>query len=71
MSWASPLTRATTTALRGVSRMESLEIVLEKSKTQYSQSEKEYMAEEKNRIYRRLLCRMGAAGPFRGSAHDA
>lgn len=45
--------------LRGVSRMESLEIVLEKSKTQYSQSEKEYMAEEKNRIYRRLLCRMG------------
>lgn len=45
--------------LRGVSRMESLNIILEKSKTQYSQSEKEYMAEEKNRIYRRLLCQMG------------
>ena len=41
--------------LRGVSRMESLQILLEKSKTQYSNKEKSAMAEKKNDYYRRLL----------------
>lgn len=41
--------------LRGVSRMDSLEIVLEKSETIYSVQEKEKFAEEKNSIYRSLL----------------
>lgn len=43
---------------RGVSRMESLEIVLEKSKRKYSQEEKIQLAEQKNEIYRRLLSDM-------------
>lgn len=41
--------------LKGVSRMDSLEIVLEKSETIYSVQEKEKFAEEKNSIYRSLL----------------
>lgn len=44
--------------LRGVSRMASLEIVLEKSEKSFSEAEKEDMAEEKNAIYRRLLSSM-------------
>ena len=41
--------------LRGVSRMDSLEIVLENSPLKYSQSEKEALAEEKNELYRQYL----------------
>lgn len=41
--------------LRGVSRMESLEILLEKSSRAYSDVEKEEMAGRKNAIYRDLL----------------
>lgn len=41
--------------LRGVSRMESLEIVLEKSKTAYSQEEKQLLAERKNRYYKEMI----------------
>lgn len=41
--------------LRGVSRMESLDIILEQSPVSYSQEEKEHYAEEKNRHYRELL----------------
>ena len=37
--------------LRGVSRMESLDIILEKSMVQYTYDEKERLAEEKNRYY--------------------
>ena len=44
--------------LRGVGRMESLDIVLEKSDRNYSLSEKEAMAEKKNNIYKSLLSRM-------------
>jgi len=44
--------------LRGVSRMASLEIILERSTKQYSQEEKEKMAEHKNNIYRSLLVNM-------------
>ena len=41
--------------LRGVSRMESLEIVLERATTAYTDAEKVAMAEKKNNIYRELL----------------
>ncbi|MBD5549559.1 MAG: beta-phosphoglucomutase [Lachnospiraceae bacterium] len=44
--------------LRGVSRMDSLEIILERSAVRYSQAEKEKFAEEKNEHYRELLASM-------------
>lgn len=44
--------------LRGVSRMESLEIILEKSEKNYSQEEKEKFAERKNVTYVKLLEKM-------------
>ena len=40
---------------RGVSRMASLEVVLEKGDKEYSQEEKEALAEQKNGYYRELL----------------
>lgn len=40
---------------RGVSRMASLEVVLEKSDRQYSQEEKEILAERKNDYYKEML----------------
>lgn len=47
--------------LRGVSRMESLEIILERSEKEYSQDEKNAFAEEKNDTYRELLKQMTTA----------
>ena len=47
--------------LRGVSRMESLEIVLERYDGQLSPEEKIAAAEEKNERYRQLLCQMSPA----------
>lgn len=44
--------------LRGVSRMDSLEIVLEHSTKKYSQEEKDALAEEKNDTYKELLLQM-------------
>ena len=44
--------------LRGVSRMASLEIVLDGSDKHYTDAEKAGFAEEKNTIYRELLGRM-------------
>lgn len=41
--------------LRGVSRMESLEIILERAEREYSDSEKEALATFKNDIYKELL----------------
>lgn len=41
--------------LRGVSRMESLEIILERADKQYSNEDKHYFAERKNNVYRELL----------------
>ena len=46
---------------RGVSRMESLEIVLEKAPRAYTDEEKLEMAEWKNDAYRRLLANMSPA----------
>lgn len=45
--------------LRGVSRMESLEIVLERASRTYTDEEKEAMATDKNAYYRELLQTMG------------
>ncbi len=45
--------------LRGVSRMESLEIILEKSDKAYTDEEKIAFAMEKNDLYRELLHQMG------------
>lgn len=47
--------------LRGVSRMESLEIILEKSEKSYSPEEKELLAEEKNQTYQSFLRMMTSA----------
>ena len=47
--------------LRGVSRMASLEIILEKSSKAYTQAEKEALADEKNAVYRQLLHRITTA----------
>lgn len=47
--------------LRGVSRAESLEILLEQSPAVYTAAQKRAMAEEKNRVYCGLLRRMGPA----------
>jgi len=47
--------------LRGVSRMESLEIILEKAEQAYTDAEKLAFAEEKNAMYRQLLANMSPA----------
>jgi beta-phosphoglucomutase len=47
-----PFTRHDNERLRGVSRMESLEIILEKSKRTYSEVEKHALATRKNDYYR-------------------
>lgn len=44
--------------LRGVSRMESLEIVLKNGNRDYSMAEKQVLAEQKNQYYRALLNKM-------------
>ena len=41
--------------LRGVSRMASLEIILERADKAYTEEEKEQMAYEKNETYKKLL----------------
>lgn len=53
-----PFGRTVNNRLRGVSRMESLEIILEKSPVAYSEAEKQAMAAEKNELYRTLLAQM-------------
>jgi len=52
--------------LRGVSRMESLEIILEKSQKEYSEEEKNEMAEYKNTIYRESLKDLSSTDIFPG-----
>lgn len=46
--------------LRGVSRMESLDVILSLGKKQYTDEDKRAMAEEKNKTYRQLLRQMSA-----------
>ena len=56
-----PFDRERNNLLRGVSRMDSLNIILEKSDKTYSDEEKTAFAEEKNTLYRQLLGRMSPA----------
>jgi len=56
-----PFDRHDNERLRGVSRMESLDILLEKADRAYSEAEKEAMATRKNDIYRGLLVRLSPA----------
>ena len=53
-----PFDRERNNLLRGVSRMASLEIILEKAGKEYSDEAKIAFAEEKNALYRELLGRM-------------
>lgn len=53
-----PFTREDNNALRGVSRMASLELVLKKASKTYSDEEKVAMAEKKNNYYREYLSTM-------------
>lgn len=53
-----PLDEGINQQLRGVSRMESLEIVLGAHRKEYSQEEKVALAEEKNRLYGQYLATM-------------
>lgn len=56
-----PFDRTVNNRLRGVSRMESLEIILEKAEGVYTGDEKNAFAEEKNQLYRELLNSMSTA----------
>ena len=56
-----PFDRERNGLLRGVSRMESLEIQLEKSARTYSEEEKQAFAAEKNVLYRELLSKLTPA----------
>ena len=56
-----PFNETDNNRLRGVSRMESLNIVLEKSTKTYTEDEKVAMATEKNDTYRELLHQMTPA----------
>lgn len=68
-----PFDRTINNRLRGVSRMDSLEIILEKSAVQYTQEQKIAFAEEKKRnvqnvVGKNVPCRRvkrGVANPFR------
>ncbi|MBR3106055.1 MAG: beta-phosphoglucomutase [Clostridia bacterium] len=56
-----PFDRERNNLLRGVSRMASLDIILEKSDKTYTDEEKAVFAEEKNNNYRTLLAQMSPA----------
>ena len=56
-----PFDRARNNLLRGVSRMESLRIILEKSSRVFTPEEQAAFAEEKNALYRQLLAQMSPA----------
>ena len=56
-----PFDRERNNLLRGVSRMASLEIILEKGDKTYTDAEKAAFAEEKNTLYRQLLAQMSPA----------
>jgi beta-phosphoglucomutase len=59
--------RAINHRLRGISRMESLEIVLERSPRAYTPEEKAVLAERKNALFRQLLPKLTAADLLPGA----
>lgn len=58
--------RAINNRLRGVSRRESLEIILERAGRTYTEAEKEALAERKNCIYQELLQELTSADTLTG-----
>lgn len=60
-SLALPFDRQYNNRLRGVSRLESLNLILDLGERQYSDEEKQAMAQKKNDTYRRLLAKMSPA----------
>lgn len=56
-----PFDRTVNNRLRGVSRMESLNIILEKADVSYTEQEKETLAVQKNELYKQLLNHMSPA----------
>jgi beta-phosphoglucomutase len=67
-SLAIPFDRESNDRLRGISRMESLEILLKKSTKRYSSDEKHEMAERKNAWYCELLKGLSPAHVLPGVA---
>lgn len=61
-----PFDRAKNDRCRGISRMASLDIVLEDSPTAYTQSEREAFAAEKNVTYRAMLASLTPADTLEG-----
>lgn len=55
-----PFDRSINNRLRGVSRMASLDIILEKSAVEYSEAEKEKLAAQKNGLYKEYLKSMSS-----------
>ncbi len=55
--------------LRGVSRMESLEILLERAGRAYTQDEKLAMATEKNEVYKQLVMKITPDAILPGALH--
>ena len=53
-----PFDRTINNRLRGVSRMASLDIILEKSDTTFSDAEKAVLAQQKNELYKQYLLRI-------------
>lgn len=62
-----PFSREDNHRLRGVSRMESLEIILEKAARTYSPTEKLALAERKNRYYVELLQELAPSDALPGA----
>ena len=60
-SLALPFDRQYNNRLRGVSRLESLNLILDLGERHYSDEEKQAMAQKKNDTYRRLLAKMSPA----------
>ena len=61
-----PFDRSMNERLRGVSRMESLEIILEKAGRPYTDDEKKELAGRKNNYYRQLLENLSPANILPG-----
>lgn len=62
-----PFDRAINERLRGVSRMESLEIILEQAEKPYSDAEKKALAERKNEYYKESLSALSPADILPGT----
>lgn len=62
-----PFDRAKNDRCRGISRMASLDIVLEDAPTAYTQAEREAFAAEKNETYRAMLASLTPADTLEGA----